>query len=76
MSIKLHCINSHLDQFPGQDDFFYGERFYQDLKKMDDRYQGRLEKHTVADCCWTIKRNDEITNERATSKSFFPMEYL
>ena len=44
MSIKLHYINSHLDQFPenlGDVSEEQGERFHQDLKTIDDCYQGR-----------------------------------
>ena len=43
MSIKLDYINSHLDQFPenlGDVSEEQGERFHQDLKTIEDRYQG------------------------------------
>ena len=43
MSIKLHFWNSHLDQFPenlGAVSDEQGERFHQDLKIMEERYQG------------------------------------
>ena len=44
MSIKLHCLHSHLDKFPdslGDVCGEQGERFHQDIKVMEDRYQGR-----------------------------------
>ena len=44
MSIKLHYINSYLDQFPenlGDVSEEQGELFHQDLKTIEDRYQGR-----------------------------------
>ena len=44
MSIKLHYLFSHLDYFPGN----FGdasdeqeERFHQDIRTMEERYQGR-----------------------------------
>ena len=44
MSIKLHFLYAHLDEFPDNlkavsDEL--GERFHQDLKTMEHRYQGR-----------------------------------
>ena len=74
MSIKLHYINSHLDQFPenlGDVSEEQGERFHQDLKTIEDRYQGRWDIHLMADYCWGIKREEKFIKERATSKSFF-----
>ena len=43
MSVKLHYLYSHLDRFPENlvvvsDE--QGERFHQDLKIMEERYQG------------------------------------
>ena len=57
-SIKLHYINSHLDQFPenlGDVSEEQGERFHQDLKTIEDCYQGRWDIHMMADYCWGIK---------------------
>ena len=44
MSIKVHFLNSHLDEFPanlGDVSDEHGERFHQDIKVMEERYQGR-----------------------------------
>lgn len=44
MSIKVHYLHSHLDRFPenlGDTSEEQGERFHQDIKTMEDRYQGR-----------------------------------
>ena len=44
MSIKLHYLDSHLDTFPdnlGDVSEEQGEKFHQDIKIMEDRYQGR-----------------------------------
>lgn len=44
MSIKLHFLHSHLANFQenlGDVSDEQGERFHQDLKVMEERYQGR-----------------------------------
>ena len=44
MSFKLHFLNSQLDYFPenlGAVSEEQGERFHQDIKEMERRYQGR-----------------------------------
>ena len=48
MSIKVHFLHSHLDRFPENlGDFLeeQGERFHQDIKVMEERYQGRWDRH-------------------------------
>ena len=48
MSIKLHYLFSHLDYFPenlGDVSKEQGERFHQDIRTMEKRYQGRWDSH-------------------------------
>ena len=33
-----------------------GERFHQDIKEMETRYQGRWDIVMIADYCWTLRR--------------------
>ena len=59
MSVKLQYLYSHLNRFPenlGAVSDEQGEWFHQELKTMEERYQGRWDKHMVADYCWSIKR--------------------
>jgi len=55
MSIKVHYLHIHLDCFP--ENFGYtseeqGKQFYhQDLKIMEDQYQGRWDIHMMAGNC-------------------------
>ena len=56
MSIKLHYLFSRLDYFPenlGDASKEQGERFHQDIKMMEDRYQGRWDAHMMSDYCLT-----------------------
>lgn len=60
MSIKVHYLHSHLDKFPdnlGDYSEEQGERFHQDIKIMEERYQGRWDSHMMADYCWNLQRD-------------------
>ena len=60
MSIKLHYLFSHLDYFPenlGDVSEEKGERFHQDIRTMEERYQCRWNSHTMANYCWTLIRD-------------------
>jgi len=54
----VHFLYSHLADFPenlGAVGDEQGERFHQDLKIMEARYQGRWDVHVMSDYCWRIK---------------------
>ena len=58
MSIKVHFLFSHLDKFLenlGSVSDEQEERFHQDLMTVEERYQGRWNRHMMADYCWNIK---------------------
>ena len=60
MSIKVHYLHSHLDHFPKNlDDLSeeQGERFHQDIRVMEERYQGRWDATMLADYCWSLQRH-------------------
>ena len=75
MSIKVHSLHSYLDKF--LDNYSdvsdeQGERFHQDIKTMEDRYQGRWDKQIMADYCWSIKRDlNNIEHDRQSRKRKF-----
>ena len=75
MSIKVHFLNSHLDKFPanlGDVSDEHGERFHQDIKVMEERYQGRWDTHMMADYCWSIQRdNPDVHHSRKSRKRKF-----
>ena len=63
MSIKIHYLHCHLDKFPahlGVEDVSegQGERFHQDIKTMEERYQGRWDLNMMADYCWSLMRDN------------------
>ena len=73
MSIKVHFfLHNHQDIFLdncGDVSDEWEERFHQDIKTMEECYQGRLDKRMVADICWSIKRNlNNIEHDRQPRK--------
>ncbi|GBM30356.1 hypothetical protein AVEN_21475-1 [Araneus ventricosus] len=75
LSIKSHFLHSHLADFPknlGAVSDEQRERFHQDLKVMEARYQGRWDVHMMTDYCWSIKREFHRLNTpgKAISENF------
>ena len=71
MSIKLRYLFSHLDYFPknlGDVSEEQGERFHQDIKIMEERYQGKWDAHIMSDYCWTLIR--DCTEQSYRRKSY------
>lgn len=77
MNTKMHYLFSHLDQFTynlGDFSEEEGERFHQDIRIMEERYQGRWDSHMMADYCWSLQRDmpGVIHSRKSLKKSFFP----
>ena len=74
MSIKIHFLFNHLDSFPenlGAVSEEQGERFHQDMKVMEDRYQGRWDVVMMADYCWSLMRETATKHARKSRKRSF-----
>jgi len=41
-----------------------GERFHQDIKEMERRYQGRWDINMMADFCWMLKRESTVDGKK------------
>ncbi|KAI6649002.1 hypothetical protein LOD99_6885 [Oopsacas minuta] len=51
---------SHLERFPenlGDLSEEQGKRLHQDIRTMEERYQGRWDAHMLADYCWSLMRD-------------------
>jgi hypothetical protein len=72
MSLKVHFLNVHLDYFSenlGAGSEELGERFHQDIKEMETRYQGRWNVNMMGDYCWLLHRdNAQATYKKRSSK--------
>ncbi|ESO09676.1 hypothetical protein HELRODRAFT_184572 [Helobdella robusta] len=75
MSIKLHYLFSHMDRFHenlGSMSDEQGERFHQEMKEMETKYQGRWNAVMMADYCWTLKRDiPDAEHYRVSNKRKF-----
>jgi seryl-tRNA(Sec) selenium transferase len=72
MSLKLYFLASHLDYFPpnlGAVSEEQVERFHQDLKDVERRYQGRWDVNMMAYYCWSIARGDFPREHSTTSRT-------
>ncbi|GBN40971.1 hypothetical protein AVEN_249501-1 [Araneus ventricosus] len=59
MSLKVHFLHSHIDNFPeslGAYSEEQGERFHQDVCDIERRYQGKWDVNMVADYCCMPRR--------------------
>lgn len=73
MSIKIHFLHAHIEFFPenlGAVSEEHGERFHQDIKDMEKRYQGKWNKNMMADYCWMLKRDLCASGRKATKRNF------
>ena len=75
ISIKLHYVFSHLDYFPenfGDVSKKQGEGFHQDIRTMEERYQGRWDSHMMTDyCCKLIHDCAEQSHSWKSYKQTF-----
>lgn len=72
MSLKMHFLHSHLDNFPanlGAESDEQGERFHQDLMIFEKRYQGFWNEEMMGDYCWTIIRETNPENYKRVVRS-------
>ena len=70
MSLKIHFLHSHLNFFPphlGAVSDEHGERFHQDITKMERNYQGKWSPSMMGDFCWMLLR--DIPEAKYTSSS-------
>ena len=70
MSVKMHFLRTHLDYFPqncGDLSEEQGECFHQDIRVIEERYQGRWDVNFLADYCWSLKRDVVTTQHRRKS---------
>ena len=75
MSLKIHFLHSHLNFFPpnlGPVINEHGERFHQDIMKMESNYQGKWNPGMMGDFCWMLLRDiAEAKYTRCSKKTHF-----
>lgn len=71
MCHKVHFSDCHLVNFlENLEDYSdeQGERFHQDIKEMERRYQGRSNTNMMADFCWMLKREGVDSGKNGRQK--------
>lgn len=72
MSLKIHFLHSHLDFFPnnlGDVSDEHGERFHQEMKSMEQNYQGFWDERMMGDYIWFLIRETDIEKNKRQSKT-------
>ena len=57
MSLKVHILDVHLDEFKENMGAYSGEqgkRFLQDILDFERRYQGQYNERKMGDCIWGL----------------------
>ena len=75
MPLKIHFLRSHLNFFPPNMEAVsdeYGERFHQDITKMERNYQGKWNPSMMENFCWMLLRDiPEANYTRSSKKTYF-----
>ena len=79
MSIKLHHLFNHSDYFSanlGDVSEEQGEKFHQDIKVMEERYQGRWDTHMMSDYWWILIRDcaEQSYRRKSHKQTFFQLQ--
>ncbi|XP_022900735.2 uncharacterized protein [Onthophagus taurus] len=70
MSLKIHFLHSHLNFFPenlGDVSDEHGERFHQQMKNIERRYQGNWDERMMGDYIWFLIRETDSQRNRRQS---------
>ena len=74
MSLKIYFLKDHLDDFPpncGDYSEEMGEKFHQDIKSMEDRYDGKNLCHMLGEYCWFLCRDKESQTNKKPNKATY-----
>ena len=72
MSMKIHMLDAHLDEFKenlGAYSDEQGERFHQDIKDFESRYQGQYNENMMGDYIWGWIRESDLEYRRKSRKT-------
>ena len=80
MLLKILFLHSHLNFFPpnhGAVSDEHGERFHQDITKMESNYQGKCNPGMMGDFCWMLLHNiPEAKYTRSSKKTHFSLSVV
>lgn len=73
MSLKIHYLHQHLDFFKddlGKISYEQGKRFHQQMKKFEERFQGKAMQNMLAEYIWNSFEEEE--EQRCLQMGFLP----
>ena len=76
MSLKIHFLHSHLNFFPpnlGAVSDEHGERFHEDITKMESNYQGKWNPSMMGYFCWMLLRDIPEAKYIRSKKTHFSL---
>jgi hypothetical protein len=77
MTVKVHFLDAHMDYFPenlGRFSEEQGERFHQELKDFEKRYNCYYSENILADYCWNLIRESDLIDNK--KHRHFAVKYL
>ena len=72
MSMKVHMLDAHLDEFIENLGAYFkehGERFHQDIKDFEIRYQRQYNENMMGDYVWGLIRESDSEYRRKSRKT-------
>ncbi|CAK8690383.1 unnamed protein product [Clavelina lepadiformis] len=72
ISMKVHMLDAHLDEFKDNMGAYseeQGERFHQDIKDFERRYQGQYNESMMGDYVWALMRESDVEYKRKSRKT-------
>ena len=72
MSMKVHMLNAHLDDFKenlGAYSEEHGKQFHQDIKDFESRYQGQYNENMIGDYIWGLIWESDLEYRRKSQKT-------
>ena len=72
MSMKVYMLDAHLDEFKenlGAYSEEHGERFHQDIKDFESRYQGQYNENMMRDYIWGLIRESDLEYRQKIRKT-------
>lgn len=74
MSLKVHMLHAHIDKFKNNMRAYseeQGERFHQDIKNFEQRYQGQYNENMMGDYIWGLLRESTYDHKRKSKNVHF-----
>ena len=79
MSLKVHMLDFHLEKFKenmGRYSEEQGDRFYQDMLKFEQRYQGQYTERMMGEYIWNVVREIEDEGQRREREKHISNNFL